>query len=380
MKKLLILTAFFIAFLVPAMAGAQDIKLELFYGDGCPHCEKEMEFLEDLKGRLPGFDVDYYEVYNHPKNAALMRQRVKEAGSQRSGVPFLVIGDKAMVGYLSDETTGEEIKGRIMELIDRENALVEKEDKKELEKISLPFVGERNIKGWSLPFLTVVLAGLDGFNPCAMWVLLFLISLLLGMENRKKMWTLGLSFIAASALVYFLFLSAWLNLFLFIGFLPFVRIVIGAVAVGSGAYHLREWHCNKEGACKATGAEKKRKIMDRFKRVVSQKSFFLALAGIIALAFAVNMIELVCSAGLPAIYTHVLSLSGLSTPAYYLYLLLYVLIFMLDDMLIFAVAMVTLKMTGMSAKYSRWSNLIGGIVILLLGILLIFRPGWIMFG
>jgi len=110
-----------------------------------------------------------------------------------------------------------------------------------------------------LPILTIVIAGLDGFNPCAMWVLIFLISLLLGMENKKKMWLLGSSFIVTSAAVYFLFLAAWLNLFLFLGFLIWIRVIIGIVAIGSGVYHLREWYVNKSGLCKVTGQERKTK-------------------------------------------------------------------------------------------------------------------------
>jgi len=213
-----------------------------------------------------------------------------------------------------------------------------------------------------------------------MWVLLFLISLLLGMEDKKKMWTLGVAFIATSAIVYFLFLSAWLNLFLFLGFIASVRIGVGLVAIGSGAFHLKEWWSNRSGACKVTNVEQKKKIMDKLREIASQKYFIFALFGIIGLAFAVNLVELVCSAGLPAIYTNILSISNLSTYQYYLFLLLYIFIFMLDDLLIFIIAMTTLRATGISSKYSRWSGLIGGIVILAIGILLIFKPGWVMFG
>ena len=249
-----------------------------------------------------------------------------------------------------------------------------------LNKIDLPIFGEVETKNLSLPVLTVVIGALDGFNPCAMWVLVFLISLLLGMQNRRRMWILGAAFIMASAAVYFIFMAAWLNLLLFLGFLIWIRVIIGLVALGSGGYHLREWWTNRAGYCKVTGSEKRRRIFEKLKRITQNKSFFIALVGIILLAFAVNLVEAICSAGLPAVYTQILALSDLPVLSYYLYILLYVLIFMLDDLIIFIAAMVTLRATGLSGRYSRFSNLIGGLAMLIIGLLLIFKPEWLMFG
>ncbi|MFA4942006.1 MAG: hypothetical protein WC582_05485, partial [Patescibacteria group bacterium] len=248
------------------------------------------------------------------------------------------------------------------------------------ETINIPILGEVKVAGLSLPIFTVIVGALDGFNPCAMWVLLFLISLLLGMKDRKKMWILGSSFIIASGAVYFLFLAAWLNFFLFLGFIFWIRLVIGVFAMGSGYYHLKEYFKNRKGVCAVTGDEKRRAWFDRIKVVIAKENFWLALGGIIILAGAVNLVELLCSAGLPAIYTQVLTLSNLSSWQYYTYLLLYIFVFMLDDILIFVIAMLTLQMRAVNSKYASWSNLIGGIIIFAIGVLLIFRPGWLMFG
>ena len=259
----------------------------------------------------------------------------------------------------------------------------EKETAKELvipETITVPFIGELNIKNLSLPFLAAVLGGLDGFNPCAMWTLLFLISLLLGMENRKRMWILGTTFIAASASVYFFFMAAWLNLMLFIGMIVWVRIIIGLVALAGGGYNLKEYFTNKDAACKVTNTEKRQKVFARLKDIAHQKSFLLALGGIIILAFAVNLVELICSAGLPVVFTQILTLSNLAGWQYYSYILLYIFFFMLDDLFIFVVAMTTLRITGVTGKYSRFSHLIGGILMLIIGLILILKPELLMFG
>ena len=398
MKKIIILLFLAIGFFIIStpFSTAQDkspIFMTLFYGETCPHCAKEEIFLKGLQEEYPNIQIRSLEIYNNPKNAELLKETAKKLNVKAQGVPFLVIGDEAIVGYLNDETTGQKIRNLVEthliagcqdfvgNIIQSENQGEENcEDENIPEKINLPWIGDVDIKKWSLPLLTITIGALDGFNPCAMWVLIFLISLLLGMQDKKKMWILGSAFILSSGMVYFLFLSAWLNLFLFLGFITIIRILIGLVAIGSGVYHLREYHINKNAVCKATGAEKKKKIMDRLREITEQKSFWLALGGIIILAFVINLVELVCSAGLPAIYTQILSLASLPAYQYYLYLLLYIFFFMLDDMIVFAIAMISLKAFGFDGKLSRWSNLVGGIIITVLGILLLFKPGWVMFG
>ncbi len=194
------------------------------------------------------------------------------------------------------------------------------------------------------------------------------------------MWLLGGTFILTSALVYFLFLTAWLNFFLFIGFIYWIRLVVGLGALIMGGYYLKNYFTNKADVCQIEESEKKQKIIERLKNSVQKEKFIFALAGIVVLAAVVNLFELLCSIGLPAIYTNILSLSDLSTVKYYLYLLLYIFFFMLDDMVVFIIAMVTLKAVGMTKKYSRYSALIGGILILIIGVLLLFKPAWLMFG
>ena len=194
------------------------------------------------------------------------------------------------------------------------------------------------------------------------------------------MWILGVAFLLTSAISYFIFMAAWLNLLLFIGLVFWIRLVIGLVALGGGSYNIREFFRNKDGACKVTGGAKRQKFFEKLKNVVLKRNFWLALAGIIALGFAVNLVELICSAGLPAVYTQILTLNDLSQAGYYGYLALYILIFLLDDLLVFFIAMITLRITGVTSKYARWSYLIGGILMLIIGLLLIFKPEILMFG
>lgn len=200
------------------------------------------------------------------------------------------------------------------------------------------------------------------------------------MKDRKRMWILGTAFVFTSAFVYFLFMSAWLNLFLFLGLIVWVRILIGFTALGAGFYNLRDYFINKEGGCKVTGGEKRQKTFSQIRKVTQKRKFILALAGIILLAFAVNLVELICSAGLPAVYTQILSFNQLPTWQYYLYLLLYIFFFMIDDLLVFFIAMFTLQTVGVGGKYARFSRLIGGILMVLIGVLMLLKPELLMFG
>ena len=156
-------------------------------------------------------------------------------------------------------------------------------------------------------------------------------------------------------------------------------MIIGLVALSGGVFSIRKGFQESNG-CSIAGADKKQKIFERMKTVIHRENLLLALVGIVTLAFSVNLIELVCSAGLPAIYTQILAINNLAVWQYYAYILFYVAVFMLDDLIIFILAMKTLEVTGMTTKYSRVTRVIGGSVMIVVGILLLFKPEWIMFG
>ncbi len=353
----------------------EDVEVHFFWAKGCPHCAEEKKFLDKLEKKYPELDVQRYEVSGNRENQEHMQKLAEKVDANVRGVPFTVIEDQYFIGFYDEETTGKEIEEAVKCLLPQE-----KQDKSVIpNSVSVPLLGKIQTKELSLPLFSIVLGFLDGFNPCAMWVLLFLISLLLGIENKRRRWILGSVFIVASSFVYFLFMVAWLNFFLFLGYVVWVRYLIGALAVGVGIYNFYDFYKNKDGGCKVTGDEKRRKIFYKIKNIVKKNSLFIAIIGIILLAFAVNMVELVCSAGLPAIFTKVLTLSKLPMWEYYSYLLLYILFFMIDDLIIFFTAMITLHTVGIESKYARYSNIIGGLLMLIIGILMLFKPEVLMF-
>ena len=381
MKKIIVFFSLILFWLVfrPAPVLAQaPVELKLFYSEFCPHCQKEELFLSKLVDKYPNLKITKYQIDTDKNNQKLFAITAARFGITQLGVPLTVISDQVIQGYGDDSTTGVAIEQAIKNQLSK--ATSEKEKPELPSQISVPILGTLTISQLSLPIFTIIIAALDGFNPCAMWTLLFLISLLLGMKDRRRMWILGTAFIVTSAFVYFLFLSAWLNFFLFVGYSTWVRYLIGLVALGAGGYYLYDYVKNKDGGCRVTGNEKRQQVFNRIKEIAYRQQFWLALFGMILLAFAVNMVELVCSAGLPAVYTQVLSYAKLPSWQHYLYLVFYILVFMLDDLFVFFTAMLTLKAAGLESKYSRYSHLIGGILILLIGILMLFKPEWLMFG
>ncbi len=379
LKILLITTLIFLS--DTAVTEAKNkVDIYLFYSKTCPHCEKERLFLNTLKTKYSELAINEYEITTNKQNMDLFVKVGKTLSSNTAYVPFLIIGNKVITGYLNDETTGAQIEQQVINAIDttqediiKKLVVAPEQNKGSSNNIVLPVFGTINTKEISLPLLTAIIGLLDGFNPCAMWALLFLISLLLGIKDRKRMWILGVAFIVTSGFVYFLFMAAWLNMFLFVGYLPIIRIIIGFTAAGFGIYYLNKYFRNPSG-CSTSEDEKRQEIFNKLKDITQRKSFFWSLFGIMLLAVAVNLVEMMCSVGLPAIYTNVLSSNKLMPIQYYLYLAGYILFFMLDDIIVFVIAMTTLQAVGIDSKYAKYSSLLGGIIIFIIGILMLFKP------
>ena len=358
--------------------------LYFFYDKDCPHCKSEMEFLDSIKDN---YDITYhfYEVTNDKDNSKLLKQVKTSFKLSSNYVPFTVIGDNTVTGF------SETAKDRILKYLDMcsnyectDNVFKiqngqEIENKKDNDpKFNLPFLGEVDVRKTSIPLIAVILGLIDGFNPCAMWVLLFLISVLLNLKDSKRRWILGLTFLITSGIIYLFFMVAWLNVMISMSTVRIIRILIGLFALVFGIYSIYKFFTFKVG-CSVTDKNEKKKIMNRIIKYTKEKSFVLAILGMIFLAISVNLVELACSVGLPVIFTNILAINDLSVLSYAFNLFIYILFYMMDDIIIFLIAMITLKVTGISNKYTKLSKIIGGVVMILIGILMLFFPSILMF-
>lgn len=350
---------------------AEGLEVHYFHIPDCPDCEEQKPFNERLASTYPAIHLIYHDA-TELQEYNLLSQMLAHLGAEEEApeFPVTIFGELTFTGWDSAETTGADIEEALQQCL--AGNCPEAESQKPWAEITLPMVGEITPSDYSLHSLAITLGLVDGFNPCAMWVLAYLISLIVTLKDRRKIWLLVGSFVFASGVLYFLFMTAWLNAFLLIGYFRLMTIAIGLVALGGGILNVREFITTKGAlVCEIQGEESRKKTISRMERIVSAPITLATIGGIIALAFVVNSIEFVCSAAIPAIFTHVLSLSHLSALQYYGYILLYVSFFMLDDLIIFSSAAFAIN-SRWGGRYTRYSKPIGGGVLLILGALLLF--------
>ena len=402
MKKFLLL--FFllgVIFVLPQSVSAKTVNAYLFYGKECPHCAELEEYLNSEYKNDKDLKIYRYEVWHNQENQKLWEKVQDAMCIETSGVPYFVIGDKVVRGYNKGSAFENKIDtairsakgskyedraGKVLGVV--KGTLKEKdcnstEPVKETEhKLDIPLIGSVDLEMISIPVVAIIIGFVDGFNPCAMWVLIFLITLLITMKDRKRMWTLGLTFIFTSGFIYFLFMLGVLEIRSLTSSLIWLRALIAIFALIFGGYNIYRYIKTvreKEEGCDVVDKDERKKIMLRAKKAVSSNKFILAIIGIIALACTVNFIELLCSLGLPVMFTEILNYNNITGIKSIVYIIIYVLFFLLDDLVIFFIAMKTLKITAISNKYTKYSHLIGGLIMVLTGLLMLLRPEWLMF-
>lgn len=357
---------------------AKEVNIKFFYGDGCPVCAREEKFLEEIESKYD-VKITKYETWYNEENAKLLDETKEKYNTTGRGVPYTVVEDSAFLGF--NTTISSQIEDKIKSINNNNVNNDDKNDQKEDKTIyDIPLIGKVDIKKVSVLLVSIVIGLVDGFNPCAMWVLLFLISTLLGMKDRKRMWIIGLTFLLTSALVYMVIMLGWLEIVVNITTSILIRNIIAVIAVIGGLINLRTFiKSKKTSGCTIIDDNKRNKVFEKIKSFTKEKSLFLALLGVITLAIGVNVVELACSAGLPLVFTQVLAVNNITGVNALMYVLVYIFFFLIDDLLIFIIAMTTLKLTGISNKYAKYSHLVGGILMVLIGLLLLIKPELIMF-
>ena len=347
----------------------EGFEVHFFHLPGCSSCEAQEPFNEKLANTYPSIQIIEHDATT-PAGSALLHEMLEELGIEdEPDFPITIFGNQVFGGWESEEITGRAIEEALQQCLAGNCPPPTGEEPGY--KIVLPLIGEIVLTNYSLPALAVILGLVDGFNPCAMWVLVYLISLIATLRDRKRIWLIVGSFVLASGVLYFLFMTAWLNAFLLLGYVKVVTIVIGLVALGGGILQVREVIETKGAVvCKVTDEESRKKTMSRIQKIVSSPITWGTIAGIVVLAFAVNSIEFVCSAAIPAVFTRVLSLASLTTFQYYGYILLYDVFFMLDDLVIFGTAAFALT-SSLGDRYAKYSRPVGATLLIILGLLLL---------
>jgi len=365
---------------MPSVNGtfAGNLTIHFFYLPTCPHCAEQEIYNAELMVQYPQVQWVQHDI-SKTSEAQFMSQMMKDHGMEGDNlrVPMTFAGNKYILGYESKATTGIQLKAMVAEYASKApqttNNTTADDGKFTLD---IPFIGKTNLREMSLPALSVILGLVDGFNPCAMWVLVYLIALVMELNDKKRIWLIVGTFLFASGALYFLFMTAWLNLFLLVGYLRPIMIIIGLIALGSGILAVRDYiQTRGRPVCKIGDEGDKEKQASRMKEIISSPLTWSTMLAIIGLAFAVNAVEFMCSAGIPAVFTQVLALSNLSGWEHYGYILLYDVFYMLDDIIIFCVAAFALSSTDFTQRYAGFSKIVGGTILFLLGLMMLFAPG-----
>lgn len=365
----------------PAEGGTPTVALYFVYSETCPHCIHAKPWVAEVEEAY-----DWLRVERISTQAATDEQvdevlmLANSIGAEIQGVPAFLFCERIEVGYDAAETTGASLERALNSCYASrypepgDVSPDEPVDAEDDERLQLPVLGDIEADAVSLPLFTVAVAGLDAFNPCAFFVLLFLLSLLVHARSRWRMALVGGVFVVISGVMYFAFMAAWLNVFLVTGQLRWVTTVAGAIAVALAFFNLKDYFMPDAAGSISIPDSAKPGLFARMRKLTTGDSMPTVLAGTIALAAVANSYELLCTAGFPLVFTRVLTLNELSTPTYYGYLALYNVVYVIPLLAIVGVFVWTLGSRKLSEAEGRFLKLMSGTMMLGLGLLLLLKP------
>jgi glutaredoxin len=366
--------------------------LEVFVRDGCPHCAKAEAFLQTLQHEQPTLKIVIHDLAKEPAALQQLQQLAKEQGIRTVRVPAIQVRGQLIVGYSDETSSGQLIRDVLAQTPLPVVSAQEEDDSGSCEadeqalsceadavpaKATAPtfainFLGHKlTLEQVGLPLFTLAMGLLDGFNPCSLWVLLLMIALLAPMNNRRRMLAIAGTFVAVEGLAYFVFMAAWLNLFLLIGLSRASEIIIALIALVAGLINLKDFWRFGWGVSLSIPDSAKPMIYSRIRAILQADNITAAMIGAVILAVLVQIVEFMCTSGFPALYTRILTLKQLDTISYYGYLLLYNLAYMFDDFIILGIGVITLSQHRLQEKEGRWLKLISGLTMVGLGIYLL---------
>ena len=363
-------------------ASAQSADIDVYVREGCPHCAKAESFLAELKQEQPELKIVIRDVFKNPAALERLKRISEDRGLATLNVPTIIVGGQVIVGFSDEASTGQLIRVSLARAHPKTSAASNSGACKAAESVSCvagkPEIFAVNFFGHSvsldqvgLPLFTLIMGLLDGFNPCSMWVLILMISLLAPLKNRSRMLAIVGTFVAVEGIAYFVFMAAWLNLFLLIGLSRASEIVIAIIALLAGAINLKDFWAFGWGVSLSIPASAKPGIYARMRRILQAENLAAAIFGTVVLAVLVQVVEFMCTSGFPALFTRILTLKQLDSLSYYGYLVLYDLAYMLDDVIVLAIGVITLSQRRLQEKEGRWLKLVSGFVMVGLGVYLL---------
>ena len=358
------------------------VNLYFFWSKKCPHCREAVPFVEHLDKKHKWLTVFSKELTEYPENVEQYITMAARLGQEARSVPAFLWCGNMTVGYDNPDNMGKYLEQELVKCHEwlQNNSTPPKPQTATLFEnpaIAIPLLGTISLKDYSLPAYTIILAGLDAFNPCAFFVLLFLLSLLVHAKSRKRMFVVGGLFVLSSGVMYFLFMAAWLNVFLVMGKINAITIIAGLVAVVIAIINIKDYFWFKQGVSLSIPESARPTLYQRTRKLVTAGSLPAMIAATIGLATFANLYEFLCTAGFPMVFTRILTMEELPSFTYYLYLVLYNIIYVIPLLIIVVVFTMTFGVKKLQEEQGRQLKLLSGLMMLLLGLVLVFVPDWL---
>jgi glutaredoxin len=346
----------------------------IFSSPSCPHCQDAKTFLERLKEEnLPNLSIKDHDFSQNINQVKDFYQKYNVPTAQQGLIPAIFLKDKYFIGFNS------EIEKNIRDyfLNDSVKDDTSSTDEKNEQKIKLPFLGEVDLLNFSLPVLAIILGIVDGFNVCSLGALIIILGLVMVLKSRRRIFLFGGAFLLTTALIYGLLIFLWHQLFIFIA--PYIRsmeMLIGLLAIVGGIYLLREFYKAYKNGPICSSNNLMTHLTPKIEKVFKKNTNWLTLLGaIILFAIIVTIVEFPCSAFLPVLFTSILVDAGISLNMSIFYIGLYMLVYLLDEIILFFIAVLTLKIKIVSPKFIVFFNLLAALIFIFLGINYLW--GWL---
>ncbi len=341
--------------------------LVLFWGDGCPHCEAEWEFLDGLSSDFPDLEIIGYEVWHNDVNQGIMTELLAERGEEPSGVPTTLFGDEMWVGF--SDSVARQIEGAVQAAFDGVPA-----PEAASEMIDLPLIGERDVGSTSLLVSTLLIAFVDGFNPCSLWALSILLALVLRTGSRRRVIAVGTTFLLVTAGLYALYIVGLYGILELAAHAGWIRATMATVALTFGVINVKDFFAFKRGPSLTISDRSKPKLYQRMRTVADDRPIQSVLAGTVVLATGVSLLETPCTAGYPLLWTDLVTRQGVATSTAVGLFGLYMAVFLLDEFAVFGTAVVAMRAAKLEERHGRALKLISGTLMIVLAAVLLFAP------
>lgn len=348
-------------------AAPSQATLWYFWRDNCPHCAQAKAWLGSFEQSHPELDVRGVEVVRDPAGRELFQQMMAERGQQVTGVPTFIVNDQVWVGF--SPMLARDVEEAVQALQTGKTTASEAR-----QRLDLGPLGAVDLGGQSLLIATVLIAFVDGFNPCSLWVLTVLLAMVLGTRSRARIAAIGLTFLTVTAAIYGLFITGLFTALVVAGHLGWIQVAVALLALGFGAVNVKDFFAYKQGLSFTIPDSLKPRIYRGGRALRGDRSLPVVLGLTVAFAGGVALVELPCTAGFPVVWTSLVSEAGISSASFAGLLAVYLLVYLFDEVAVLLVALITLKATRMQERHGRQLKLVSGMVMIALAFVLLVDP------